>query len=85
MKALSNIFGVLLGLTINGPPRYSLFCTKPVSKLPEMAVELYSVGTHMRRYGCNKHTLEPSHEYCPYIEHLEPHSDTRRLSSIESG
>ena len=29
-----------------------------VSQLPEMAGELYSGGTHMRRYGWNKHTLE---------------------------
>ena len=56
-----------------------------VSQLPEMAGELYSGGTHMRRYGWNKHTLEPYPESFPYIEHLEDYSDTRRLSSIESG
>ena len=33
----------------------------------------------MIRYGWNKYTLEPS------PEHLERYSDTRRLSSIESG
>ena len=51
-----------------------------------MAGELYSGGTHMRRYGWNKHTtLEPSPESFPYIEHLEHYSDARRLSSNESG
>ena len=38
----------------------------------------------MRRYGWNKHTLEPSPESFSYIELLEQYSDTRRLNSIES-
>ena len=45
----------------------------------------YSGGIHRRSYGWNKHTLEPSPESFPYSVHLEHYSDTRRLSSIESG
>ena len=37
------------------------FCSF-VSQLSEMTSELYSGGTHRRRYGLNKHTIEPSPE-----------------------